>query len=319
MFGLAELLTREVSVAEAGRDAFFDYPDGWTTPGFWTAYAARARKRNLRLAELGIPAGDALDYAKAIAIEPALGETDTYPHERKSASVTYSQLVLLETRDNTDAAAHEIGWVIRMLFSSISPRAGERVRDLVGDLLDNVWAHGKSTGFSMAQRWTFQDGHGEIEFAVADQGIGFLRELRRVGLTEVATDRDAIEWCIQEGHSTKKRPAEDWSQRLPPDVTENPMPGVGRAIESDSHHLGLGLAKLVRTVEEFRGQLWLASGKSMLDIDPDGRRRYRSISVPWEGVAMAARFDSARLTERFGERPHDEFDRFIQDWGRGHW
>ncbi len=317
MFGLADLLTRNGVVTSAGRDSFFDYPNGWTTPGFWTAYAARARKRNLHLADLNLPAGEALDYAKTVAIERALGDPDTYPHSRGGAAINYSPLVLLESPERTDAAAQEIGWVIRKLFAPISPPAGEIVRDLVGDLLDNVWAHGKSTGFSMAQSWFYSDEHHEIEFAVADQGIGFLRELQRAEIGNVTTDRDAIEWCIQEGHSTKMRPVNDWSQRLPADASGNPMPGIGRAIESESHHLGLGLAKLIRTVSEFGGELWLASGESMLTIDSTGARRYRNIRVAWDGVAMAARFNSTYLMERIGERPEDEFDWYMQDWEKG--
>jgi hypothetical protein len=315
MFGLDELLARTFPRVDPGRDGFFAYPGDHTTPGFWTAYAARARKRNLRLAELAIP-GDKLEYAKAIAIEPALGEPDTYRYNRSGAAITYSPLVLLDTPERTETAAHEINGVIRKLFSQVVPGAGEVVCDLVGDLLDNVWAHGKSTGFSMAQTWQYADGHREIEVSVADQGIGFLRELHRAAIQDVATDRDAIAWCIQEGHSTKKRPVEDWSQRVPADAIENPMPGIGRIVESESHHLGLGLAKLVRTIEDFHGRLWLASGAAMLAIDPDGRRRYRDIPVPWEGVAIAARFDSTSLVEHFGEESEDEFDRFMQDWER---
>lgn len=313
MFGLRELLQRHVALTDSGRDGFFDCPDDYGSPGFWSAYAARARLRNLHLAELGIPA-DKAEYARAIRIERALGERDTYPHERRLAGTNYSPLVLLESRELTEKAVGEINSCIRGLF--LEPEFGEfsaAVCELVGDLFDNVWSHGKSTGFSMAQRWRnhFTDGF-YFEFAVADCGFGFLRELRRAGIRGIETDQDAIAWCIQKGNSTKKKPVDVWAQRLPPDMAGNPMPGVGQVVESDNHHLGLGLAKLVEAVERFNGWLWLASGESMLVIGPGSERRYEDTRTPWPGVAIACRFDSAQVAERAAMKPADEFEGILK-------
>ena len=108
MLGLRDLLQRNVALSEFGRDGFFDFPNDHGSPGYWTAYAARARLRNLRLAELDISAGEALDYAWAIRIQRALGEPDTYPHKRKRTGLNYSPLVLLESREQTDQAFAEI-------------------------------------------------------------------------------------------------------------------------------------------------------------------------------------------------------------------
>lgn len=301
MDGLHELLNHKCAISENGRDGFFDLRHSHASPGFWTAYTARAKLRHLSLNDLAIR-GNTLEYAKAIAIEHALGFADTYPYSRKRAGANYSPLVLLESREQTDGATGEINGCIRRLFGE--PQHAEFVSticELVGDLLDNVWAHGKATGFSMAQKWSDPPDGFLFEFAVADCGYGFLRELQRVGIPDIPDDAAAIEWCIQPGNSTKKRDVEDsWEQRLPPDMMGNPMGRHGRVVESDNHHMGLGLAKLIDAVERFHGWCWLASGNTILCISPDGNRIYQTIPIPWKGVALACRFGSNAVT---GTRP----------------
>jgi hypothetical protein len=307
MEGLYELLNRNVALSGSGRDGFFDIHNSYFSPGFWTAYVARARSRNLCLQDLSISSG-ILGYAKAIAIERALGQPDTYEHERIRAGANYSPLVLLESREGTDSATGEINRCIRSLFGEEQyAEFVSSICELVGDLLDNVWAHGKATGFSMAQKWRDPPDGFLFEFAVADCGLGFLRELRRVGMT-IADDRAAIEWCIQPGNSTKKRDVDEWAQRLPTDMMGNPMGSFGRVVESDNHHMGLGLAKLITAVEQFNGWCWLASGNAMLCITPDGQRSYRDISIPWQGVALACRFDSSRVAGTTLQYTGDEFE-----------
>lgn len=307
MDGLYELLNRNIAVSPGGRDGFFDMRNSHSSPGYWSAYVARARLHNLCLNELGLT-GNTFSYAQAIAIERALGQADTYRHARKRAGENYSPLVLLESREETDAATSEINQCIRGLFGE--PEYAEfvsRICELVGDLLDNVWAHGKATGFSMAQKWRDPPEGFLFEFAVADCGFGFLRELQRVGM-KISDDRAAIEWCIQRGNSTKKKAVDEWAQRLPPDVTGNPMGRYGRVVESDSHHMGLGLAKLIDAVEQFHGWCWLASGNAMLCIRPDGQRNFVTLPIPWKGVALACRFDPRRITVAQQQYAGDEFE-----------
>ena len=309
MDGLYELLHRNIATSDKGRDGFFDIHNSYSSPGFWTAYAARARSRNLRLQDLTISNSNTLGYAKAIAIERALGQRDTYSHERIRAGDNYSPLVLLESREETDGATGEINQCIRGLFSDAQyAEFVASICELVGDLLDNVWAHGKSTGFSMAQKWRDPPDGFLLEFAVADCGMGFLRELRRVGIPDIADDRAAIEWCIQPGNSTKKRDVDEWEQRLPADVMGHPMGRFGRVVESDNHHMGLGLAKLITAVEKFHGWCWLASGNAMLYISPDGQRTYTNLPIPWQGVALACRFDPSRVAGTALQYTEDEFE-----------
>jgi hypothetical protein len=308
MDGLYDLLSRKIHTSDSGRDAFFDMRNNHYSPGYWTGFVARAHSRNLCLQDLDIRNVNSFDYAKAIAIERALGQVDTYPYARKRAGENYSPLVLLESREQTDGAVSEINQCIRGLFNEEQfAEFAYSICELVGDLLDNVWAHGKSTGFSMAQKWRAPTDGFQFEFAVADSGMGFLRELQRVGMS-ITDDRAAIEWCIQPGNSTKKRDVDKWEQRLPADVMGNPMGRFGRAIESDNHHMGLGLAKLITAVEQFHGWCWLASGYAMLCISPDGQRTYMDLPVEWKGVALACRFDSKRVTGTTVQDTQDEFE-----------
>lgn len=310
MEGLYELLHRNVLITDTGRDSFFDVNSSHSSPGYWTAYVARARARNLKLDNLSIPA-DVLDYLKALAIERALGQQDTYPYERRRAGAAYSPLVLLESREQTDSATSEINQCIRGLFKEVFyEEFASTICELVGDLLDNVWAHGKSTGYSMAQKWRDPPDGFLFEFAVADCGYGFLRELQRVGIP-VDSHRDAIEWCIQPGNSTKKRTGDEWEQRLPPDVMGNPMGPFGRVVESDNHHMGLGLAKLISAVEKFHGWCWLASGDAMLCISPNRQRTYVTLPIIWKGVALACRFNSGRVSEVTTPLTEDEFENIL--------
>lgn len=311
MQGLRELLRRNVLITAAGRDGFFEVDGSFFTPGFWTAYIARARQRGLHNQELGLPA-DRTGYARAIGIERALGDPDSYPYERVHAGQNYSPLVLLDTPELAERAIGEINGCIRRLFPEDEySKFVASICELVGDLLDNVWSHGKSSGFSMAQRWGGDRDGFFFEFAIADCGLGFLRELRRVGIPGINGHRDAIAWCIQKGNSTKKRLVDPWAQRLPSDVMGNPMPGLGVVVESDNHHLGLGLAKLVAATERFKGRLWLASGDALLNIHPHRGRTYENIDIEWQGVAAACRFHSSQVRLAVQAESETEFQRMF--------
>lgn len=306
MDSLHELLNRESKLSTCGRDTFFDLSGNFAAPGYWSAYVAKAKNKNLKLNELELPK-NLLDYALAIGIEKALGQIDSYTYQRKGAGINYSSLVLLESREDTDQATGEINQCIRKLFSD--PQYSgftSTMCELVGDLLDNVWAHGKSTGISMAQKWNDAVGF-NFEFAIADCGYGFLRELQRVG-KDFQDHKSAIEWCIQKGNSTKKKKVDTWSQRLPADVMGNPIGKDAHAVESENHHMGLGLAKLVDAVILFNGRCWIASGDILLFISPDGKFNYLKLTTYWQGVAIACRFESSRIAGKNGQYAEDEFE-----------
>jgi hypothetical protein len=296
-------------------------PGTFLAPGFWAALAAFAWRKKITPDHIHLDE-KLRGYFSAIGFSRAFGKRDDYPHERRNLGATYSMLEHLDNPEATDSATSAINGCVRNSLGRDLPKPFvELLCEVIGDLHANVWAHGKASGFSVAQRWKESPWNPlrneyNIEFALADSGIGFLREVQRVRLP-ITTDREAIEWCIQEGHSTKKiRPVSDWAQRMPPDLIGNPMRGVEQTQVADNHHMGLGLAKLVRLVREFRGFLWLASGTSVLRLAPGSAPAYSDIKYPWKGVAMACRFrssDLAKIREGFetGDKDIQEIMRIL--------
>ncbi len=273
------------------------FPKGFFTPGAIAVLTAFLKARGVPRENVDLPSETA-GYFSAIGLPRVLWGTDDYGHERHREGKNYSSLEHLDNPEVTDVATSRINSCIRQFMGNDLPHTFvARLCEVVGDLHENVWAHGRSSGFSMAQKWSaawFGRDH-YLEFALADCGLGFLAEMRRVGM-HVASDREAIEWCIQEGHSTKKlRPQSDWAQRMPEDVINNPLRGIEETRFSDNHHMGLGLFKLTQLVKEFRGELWLASGDAILYLAPDKENAYIALNYPWKGVALACRFKSSQI------------------------
>jgi len=295
MDGLWNFLNKDVD-QDSDSNEYLQVTGSFIVPGYWVALTAQCHAKQIKFNKLKFCYQRPAEYALAIGLENALDGSDSYPFERKNSGRTYSELVHLESSEDTDKATGTINSCIRELFchQELSNFVGD-LCDVVGDLHDNVWSHGMSTGFSMAQIWPkFNSNDYCFEFAVADCGLGFLSELRRVGLN-IEDDAKAIDWCIQKGHSSKKlRPKDDWGQRLPADIAGNPMPGIGQPVVSDNHHMGLGLAKLLELVSNYKGCLWLASGKQMLIIGPDGNKSYNNNKQEWKGVVLACRFDTGK-------------------------
>jgi len=293
---LAHLLSSESHTSHPSRLDFYDIKDTFLAPGYWVAYSAKALDEGLEDKNLCFPSKDLAGYAAAIGFSRLLWGEDNYQAHRVNEGKNYSTLTLLDQPQATDRATEHINSCVRLLITDEEHQVFvSSLCDVIGDLHDNVWSHGQSTGVSMAQKWRNGRNGYFLEFALADCGLGFKRELTRVGM-EFANDREAIEWCIQEGNSTKKRNTQDdFAQRLPGDVIGNPIPGVGVPVANDNHHMGLGLAKLVDLVKRYHGELWLASGTDMLIIASNGLQRYEKIEFPWNGVAIACRFCTTRI------------------------
>jgi len=319
MYGLPELVQRFVRLTPEGLDGFFNpVPENYCGPGYWVAIAARGRARSVKIDDLQLTAPK-LGYARAISLEAALGTADTYPYERSNQGSSYSPLVVLSDVDETDRANSCINSCIRALFPAAELKPFVMALcDVVGDMHDNVWSHGDSTGISMAQRWNKPQSRGHeqhLEFALADCGYGFLNELKRSGIASkqgIAGHVDAIRWCIQKGHSSKKREDDGWTQRLPQDVMGNPMGATARVRDKENNHLGLGLYKLTELVRAFSGELWLVSGDAMFHLQPSSET-FTKIPCPWQGVALACRFSTdavLRQAKRLESTP-DELDRLL--------
>lgn len=295
MNGLLAFLNYHSVVGENGR---VNIGSGHKVPGYWAALAAYCRANEISYSDIDFANEKLESYSSAIALEHAISGKDGYSYERKNSGRNYSELVVLDNQDNTDKATRAINSCIRDIFEQNSlPDFVNDLCDVVGDLHDNVWSHGKSTGLSMAQKWSsYKDSeHQFFEFALADCGLGFFNELKRTNIIKVADDKEAIEWCVQEGNSSKKKDSiSDWDQRLPQDIMNNPMLNIGRPVMSENNHMGLGLAKLLNLVNNYDGQLLLASGSDVLIIN-NGKKSFYSPVRGWNGVALSCRFDTKKV------------------------
>lgn len=275
-------------------------PGRFHTPGFWVVLAAYAWRRRIPPSHIYVHEKHK-GYLPAIGFARALGQPDDYRFDRKNRGINYSTLAHLDRPEATDDATSAINGCIRSTLGKELPKAFvDMLCDVVGDLHENVWSHGRASGFSLAQKWKALPWNPLsrdycLEFALADSGIGFLREVQNAGL-DIKTDEKAIAWCIEEGHSTKLvRPVSEWAQRMPPDVIGNPLQGIEQTLATENHHMGLGLYKLVRLVREFRGFLWLATGSAVLKLAPGHEPAYIEIEYPWQGTAIACRFRSGDI------------------------
>jgi hypothetical protein len=303
------LMSYLAGAKDAGDGVIKTIPAGYYTPGYWTVLAASARAAGVTFDRLTFAGEQNAGYAEALRLPAALGQRDDYRYERYNEGRNYSGLVLLEDAERTNAATASVNGCIRHIFAGAKlDRFVQDLQEVVGDLHDNVWSHGKSTGFSMAQKWkNAVTGEDYFEFALADRGLGFLREVRRVGMTDITTDAQAIEWCIQKGNSSKKvKRIDDFAQYLPPDMMGNPMPGIGSIRESENHHMGLGLAKLVALVDRYKGSLWLASGAGMLRTLDGADRKIVDAASFCQGVAIAARFDTGVIRAQLADEPAED-------------
>ena len=131
---------------------------------------------------------------------------------------------MLENEEVTNQANSQIVSCIKHLADNANSDGIDLLQEVIGELHDNVWSHGISTGFSMAQK--NQD---VLEFALADYGTRFFCvNFKELGYPTLIRTKEH-EWCIQKGNSSKKISVEkedDWLQALPPDCIGNPMGGI---------------------------------------------------------------------------------------------
>lgn len=283
---------------------------GYLSPGYMVVIATIGNYRgysfqNLDFAEPSAQAG----YARNIRLQEHLDGYDSYEYGRINAGRTYSPLVRLDSEEETDEATSTlVSCLGHILGLEDLPKGVNELCHVIGELLGNVWAHGMSTGFSMAQKFTPMN-KDYIEFAVSDHGGGFLRELESCGIQGVNSDQEAIEWCIQEGNSTKLR-TDEWSQRVPGDhIGGNPFGSHVNTHHNENHHQGLGLYKLIELVRRYKGTLTLWSGDALLEVSNSGNFSY-SVTEDgsrWEGVSISCGF----FAEELLKEDRDEVDESV--------
>ncbi|KTB95893.1 hypothetical protein [Pseudomonas syringae] len=273
-------------------------PDRYYSPGFIAAFAAYLTYKRVNQDSVVFDNENHEGYFSAVGLAKAVWGVDDYLYERRNVGVNYAPLTPLASQDDVDKATAQINSCLRSFAKSgpvdygRSP-AFKELTHVVGEMHDNVWSHGLNTGFSIAQRHAIRNGHGYVlEFSLADCGMGFLEELKRsriAGANGIQCDRDAVEWCVQEGNSSKLAKLQDeWAQSVPEDhLGTSPFGDVGVALSGNgNHHQGLGLAKLLELAKSYEGVLNIASGDCLMMLRR-GESRFRKLSKPWRGVAVS--------------------------------
>lgn len=267
------------------------------SPGYLTALALFIRSKKILEKDFDFHP-NMRSYLKTIGFQRELWEKGDNLN-RPNCGKTYSPLTPLRCYEEVDQANTTINSCIREIVSHERNEGIASLIRVVGELHDNVWSHGKSTGFSMAQSISVPYSEGKdrlIEFALADNGLGFLQELSRAKIV-VEDHQSAIEWCIQKGNSSKLKvySENDWTQRLPDDwIGEDPMMGFGGEIPENNHQ-GLGLAHLIDLVTNYKGELLLCTGDTLFSIDEYGNKKFEKIKYEWKGVAISCRFKMSEL------------------------
>lgn len=236
------------------------------------ALAARDRDAAQRL----VLVGGATSYARTIGFEDALAGRE--PSRRPEKGRSYSALARLEHAEAVEQASEVINEFIYDALADHQALA-TRIARVVGELHDNVASHAKGVGFSAAQ--LFDD---RVEIAIADAGVGMLRNVQRVR-SDLRNDLDAVRWCLEKGNTTAVE-VHDLAQWLPEDATGSPFPsGIATTRERvQNHHIGEGLWQLGELVRATRGALLVWSGtaqvlRSEVEETSDSSR-------PWQGVAI---------------------------------
>lgn len=291
-------------------------PKGFVVPGAWVIFASTARRHHIATEDIHFSNKKTSDYSSAIGFNDCVFGEDDYQYCRKNVGSTYSPLTRLDCVESTDAANHQIVGCVKEMLSDPDLPGGVDLMNVIGELHDNVWAHGRSTGVSMAQKWKDWNDGGRpaIEFALADTGHGFLRELRRYG-KPANDDIQAIDWCVTKNNSTKHADDDDdWAQSVPEDIMGgSPFGAAVPRVTSRLNHQGLGLWKLTELIRKYRGKLTLVSGTGCLQMDTNGQMMYSSCPE-WRGVALSCRLYEDELG-REEDKPDDQVAAIMERLG----
>ncbi len=290
-----------------------DIPHSHFYPGFLAVLASYIHLQNLPKESCTLPNNT---YLQTIGFFSALwGEDEQHTVVRRNEGTNYSLMTPLVNVQAVDVATSSINSCIRRLAFPGGGPYPQGVTDLmhvVGELHDNVWSHGRATGFSYAQKsavpGTARREH-YLEFALADHGLGFLKELQRANINGVDTHQQAIAWCIQLGNSSKHADLiDDWAQQIPDGHIGGNVYGASVPVrEEQNNHQGLGLAHLMKLINSYNGRLLLASGDVCL-VAQGGHTQYRKLSREWQGVALSCRFKISDLASEQQNEQEDDVD-----------
>ncbi len=131
----------------------------------------------------------------------------------------------------------------------------------VNEITDNVLVHSKSPIGGLVQVSTFERNKKQVQFVVADAGVGIPKTLRE-GYPELASDTDALDKAIREGVTRDKK--------------------IGQ---------GNGLFGSYEICSKCNGYFSVHSGYARLEFDEKRRFSISSESIPYSGTLVTATID----------------------------
>lgn len=268
---------------------------------FDTAMLAAFIKKNSISKELIVPDDNVDSYLNTIDFYNLVWNE---PRTNKQWTVgrSYCPLIELSSPEHTDTATTIIGNILER-------RCGEdaySVIDVIGELIDNVWSHGKALGYAVAQ--VSRD---DIKFSVVDIGKGFKNVLQEANISGIKSDIDAINWSIQKGHTSKGQ-EDEWAQFLPFDSYENPFSSGVPIKEEENHHEGLGLYKLVDLVQKTKGNLSILSGQGLKFISAE-RELDSELKNHWQGVVIYCTLNIRNIKNALQNSDASDIDAILKE------
>ena len=210
---------------------------------------------------------------------------DVQGHEPSRFNGT-SQIPAIRYQDGEQQNA-AVNRILDILFGALSGFSRNDLRALewsLNEVTDNVLNHAQSKIGGFVQVTNFSAKSKQIEFAVADPGVGIPQSLRP-SKPNLRTDQELLDAAIREG------------------VTRSPDVGQGN-----------GLFGTWKITQVSSGRLNILSGYASLESNPESGLHILSQQIPFNGTLVVARIPYAQPVDlgeafRFGGQRHDpKFD-----------
>lgn len=185
---------------------------------------------------------------------------------------TYSPIEKVQNKKGLDKISNHLAKIMLQNFTELSPNDKKDLRDylqyLFFELMNNVadHAHSHVGGYVMAQ---YYQKNKKIQFAVADRGIGFLRNLKLK--FSIQTEEEAMQKALEKG--------------------------VTATIEKMYGHeknAGYGLYAMFEILKMTGGRFVIISNDTLLRYE-DNNFQTKKLEKPWKGVVVAFEFDEAKI------------------------
>lgn len=241
-------------------------------------------------------------FANTIGFLDFIDPKQVVPINRHSEGKKYSRIQKIDSENprSVDFANTGINKCIRKVlqdfpFLLVSQNTKGLLQSIM-ELHDNVASHSESHGYSF-----FQLRESEVNFCISDSGKGFFSELRSHKIPGIMSHKDAINWSLKKGNSTKKN-EDEFAQMLPEDAILNPM---GEAITfrrkaDGNHHMGIGLDILKSFCIDFGGKLEIATGDCIYILNSNGEEKYLE-SPKIVGVTISVLVDLSEARSRLNK------------------